>query len=69
MGEMSLMECMRRVTLRLHDRGYERTPLQVRQLLREFSPNLSTADAIRGAATSELFFATFLRFVKDEIPF
>ena len=69
MGEMSLMECMRWATLRLHDCGYERTPAQVRKLLGEFKPNLSTAESVRSAATCELFFATFLRFVKDEIPF
>lgn len=69
MGEMSLMECMQWATLRLHDCGYERTPLQVRKLLREFRPKLSLPDSVRAAATSDLFFAKFLGFVKDEIPF
>lgn len=66
---MSLIECMRWVTLRLHDCGYERTPTQVQKLLGEFKPHLSTAEAVRCAATCDLFFAQFLGFVADEIPF
>ena len=61
---MSIIEKMRAVTLALHDCGFERTPREVRKLLGEWQPNLTTGEVLDKCIKELWFFNSFLSYVE-----